>query len=284
MILLFFLTKSVQLNTYVNSGKKIYPEDYLKKKMETAVSSSHQCKNSQEAVNALEKGLEPFLDNIDGFIVFCDNDFYDEISLRLGCSAIVSNLSDYSAHLDGSVKTKQYLEDKIFPALRIFFWMKQSFNNGFGEMLRLPVRNFNDSDFKKTCMKIKKILSAKDTSVEMEELSKIFSMLKNKIRKPKKRPHSSQKFFVDEKFFFFEFGKEVHAQHEVDDKKGHDFFCDVSARFRFGIKIDKRKHFNVCKGDKVNSSIEGIFENCHGLDTTIKKKTHINMFSNDFIS
>lgn len=109
-------------------------------------------------------------------------------------------------------------------------------------------------------------------------------MLKTKTRKPKRRPHTSKKFYVDEKRYFFEYGKENHAQHETDIKKGHDFFCDISAKFRFGVKIEERKHFNVCKDDKENSSIESIFEDCHGGDVTIKKITHINMFSNDYIS
>jgi len=104
------------------------------------------------------------------------------------------------------------------------------------------------------------------------------------IRKPKKRPHTSKKFYVDEKKFFFEYGKEDHARHEIDPTKGHDIICDISARFRFGVKIDETKHFNVCKHDRENSSIDGLFENCHGSDITIRRTTHINMFSNDYIS
>ncbi|WP_413514418.1 hypothetical protein [Serratia proteamaculans] len=284
MILFIFLTKSEQFNNYINSGKKIHPEDYLTKKKESATSKSILCKNSGEAINSVENEISGLINDIDGFIVFCDNGFHDEISNKLGFSILLSKLGDYSNYLDGSVKTKQYLEDKITLALKVFFWMRQSFNNGFGEMLRLPIRNFNDSDFKKTCNKISMILSNNDITDKMEELSTTFSMLKTKIRKPKKRPHTSQKFYVDEKNFFFEYGKELHAKHETDLKKGHDLACDISANFRFGIKIEERKHFNVCKGDKGNSSIEGIFENCHGTDTTIKKSTHINMFSNDYIA
>lgn len=284
MILFIFLTKSEQLNDYINSGKKIYPGDYLTKKNEIAISKSILCKNNSEAINSAKKEISTSINEISGFIVFCDNGFHDEISTKLGCSLLLSKLGDYNDYLDGSVKTKQYLEDKITLALKVFFWMKQSFNNGFGEMLRLPIRNFNDSDFKKTCIKISTILSNNDISDKMEELSAIFSMLKTKTRKPKKRPHTSKKFYVDEKNYFFEYGKELHAKHETDLAKGHDLACDILANFRFGIKIEERRHFNVCKGDKGNSSIEGIFENCHGADTTIKKTTHINMFSNDYIA
>lgn len=284
MILLVFITKSEQLNNYINSGKKIFPESYVKKRMESAVSRSYLCKDSSDAINSVEKEMGQFLKNIDGFIIFCDDDFHDDISLKLGYSLLLSKLGNYSNHLDGSVKTKQYLEDKITLALKVFFWMKESFSNGFGEILRLPIRNFNDLDFKNTCTKISMILSKNDIPDEMEELSKIFSILKRKTRKPKKRPHTSQKFYVDEKRYFFEYGKELHAQHETDIKKGHDFSCDISAKFRFGIKIEERRHFNVCKDDKENSSIDGIFENCHGADTTVKKRTHINMFSNDYIA
>ena len=123
-----------------------------------------------------------------------------------------------------------------------------------------------------------------DIYKEMDEVSKALSMLKGKIRKPKKRPHTSKKFYVDERNFFFEYGKEDHARHETDPKKGHNVNCDISARFRFGIKIDETKHFNVCKDDKEKSSIEGIFDGCHEHPITIKKTTHINMFSNDYIA
>ncbi|MHA0989016.1 hypothetical protein [Enterobacter ludwigii] len=284
MILLTFVTKSDLLNKYINSGKKIYPVDFLKKRAEDAFCTSHLWKKSGDALQTLEKEVINHVDNIDGLIIFCDNSLYEEISGKVGYSAFVSKLGDYSQHLDGSVKTKQYLEDKITTALKVFFWMRESFKNGFGELIRLPVRNFNDSDFKKTCGKISLLLSNNSLPNALEEMNQLLSMLKNKIRKPKKRPHTSTKFYVDEKRYYFEYGKELHAQHETDSKKGHDHFCDLSAKFRFSIKLEERKHFNVCKDDKENSSIQGTFENCHGVDIVISKRTHINMFSNDYIA
>ncbi len=284
MILLLFLTKSEQLNDYINSGKKIWPEDYVKKRMETAICRSFLCKNNAEGLDFIEGEMRNKINELTGVIVFCDNSIHKEVMPKLGCSVLISELGDYSNHLDGSVNTKQYLEDQITVVLKVYFWIRASFESGFGEILRLPIRNFNDSDFKKICRKISKVPLSGNVAEQMEELSKAFSMLKRKVRKPKRRPHTSQKFYVDEKDYFFEYGKETHAQHEIDKVKGHDFVCDISARFRFGIKIDERKHFNVCKGDKVNSSIEGIFEDCHGADITIKKRTHINMFSNDYMA
>lgn len=284
MILLIFITKSDKLNNYINSGKIIHPEGYVKKRTETAISVSNLCRSNKDVMNAVTKEITPYIKNVDGFIIFCDNSYYDEVKESLGHSILLSKLGDYSEHLDGSVKTKQFLEDNITQALRVFFWMRETFNNGLGELLRLPVRNFNDDDFKKTCVRVSSILSKDDIYKEMDDVAKTLSMLKVKTRKPKTRPHTSKKFYVDEKKFFFEYGKEDHSRHETDPVKGHNIRCDMSARFRFGVKIDEIKHFNVCHRDKENSSIEGIFEGCHGNDTTIKKTTHVNMFSNDYIS
>lgn len=284
MILLIFITKSDKLNNYVNSGKIIHPEGYVKKRMETATSASSLCRSEKEVMNALDKQINPFISNINGFIVFCDNSYHDEIKSKLGNSALVSKLGDYSDYLDESVKTKQYLEDNITLALKVFFWMREAFNNGLGELLRLPIRNFNDADFRKICIRVSSILSNDNINKEMDEVYQTLSMLKTKTRKPKKRPHTSKKFYVDEKNFFFEYGKEDHSRHETDFDKGHNTNCNISARFRFGVKIDETKHFNVCKNDKENSCIEGIFESCHGHDVTIKRTTHINMFSNDYIA
>ncbi|WP_313162442.1 hypothetical protein [Kosakonia cowanii] len=284
MILLTFITKSEQLDNYINSGKIIYPEGFLTKRQERASCSSYLWKKTGDALLSVEKNITKNLHEVDGIIIFCDNSLYEEISGKIGYTVLVSKLGDYNQFLDGSVKTKQYLEDRITVALKVYFWMRESFNNGFGELLRLPIRNFNDNDFKKTCIKISQLLSSDTVFENLEDINKLLSMLKNKIRKPKKRPHTSTKFYVDEKKYYFEYGKEKHAQHETDPQKGHDHFCDFSARFRFSIKIEERKHFNVCKDDRENSSIQGTFENCHGEDTLISKRTHINMFSNDYIA
>ena len=286
MIILIFITKSEKLSNYINSGKIIHPDGYLKKRSETAKSVSILCRDDNEIESESINKISALIKDADGFIIFCDNGYYERININLGYSHLLSKLGNYNEHLDESVKTKQFLEDNILIALKVFFWMKESFNNGFGEILRLPVRNFNDNDFKKTCRRVSSILELSNNDIykEMDEVSKALSMLKGKIRKPKKRPHTSKKFYVDERNFFFEYGKEDHARHETDPKKGHNVNCDISERFRFGIKIDETKHFNVCKDDKEKSSIEGIFDGCHEHPITIKKTTHINMFSNDYIA
>lgn len=284
MINIILITKSEKINEYVNSGKKIHPEGYISKKNESANTISLLCRNTDNPTAKAEAACANYTTDTNGIILLCDNSYYNEITKKMGSSLLISKLGDYNQYLDGSVKTKQYLEDKIFASLKVFFWLKQSFENGFGELLRLPIRNFNDDDFKKVCRRVSIILENEKISEEMDEVAKAFSMLKGKLRKPKKRPATSKNFYMDEKNFLFEFGKENHAKHETSSNKGHVNNCDISARFRFGVKIDESKHFNVCRGDTINSAIYGVFVCCHDHEVTIKKTSHINMFSNDYIA
>lgn len=79
------------------------------------------CKEDNEIDNEMTNKVHSLIKDTDGFIIFCDNGFYDKINDNLGYSHLLSKLGNYNEHLNESVKTKQFLEDNITIALKVFF-------------------------------------------------------------------------------------------------------------------------------------------------------------------
>ena len=80
----------------------------------------------------------------------------------------------------------------------------------------------------------------------------------------------------------FSLGKENHARHGT--KSPHNLLCDISAKYRFGCRIDEFTHFNVCYEKSSENRLTVNLENCHGEWKVYKNRTHLNIFSNDYIT
>ncbi len=282
MINAIILTKNNDLKSYVTSGKKVYPEDLIKKHNESITLNAINLIDGHDPRTTISNNVGTIDLNSNGVLIFVDDEEYSRFRDDFGMFFIISSLGNFSKHLQNKSELKQHLEDIITRSLKHFFWVKDNFGSGFNDILRLPIRNFNDDDLKEIFELIKNTPNNQDCTVD--QLQQLLSETKKRIRKPKKRPHSSRKFYVDKKDFFFEAGHERHSRHETDTKKGHDIICDISAKYRFGCRVEEQKHYNVCKGDNATSSISGVFCGCHN-DRVIKTKTtHLNMFCNDYIA
>lgn len=194
------------------------------------------------------------------------------------------NTSFLLCHLDSvnSIKEKQfhnYISSAANKAVKKLNLIKSIVDDGgIGEMARLPIKNFDVVKFKEF---VREASMRYNSTVSDNDFQKLASDLKM-MRKPKKRSDSKNKYYIDDKNRHFSLGDEDHSLH---DTKDHETLCDISAKYRFGCKIDSRKHFNVSAGDKDSSKLSTEFYHCHGDDVIkIRNKSHVNMFSNDFIS
>lgn len=103
-------------------------------------------------------------------------------------------------------------------------------------------------------------------------------------RQPKRRTqYASVKYFRDNDDLYFQLGDESHGKSETGEE--HSSLCIFAAYFRFGIRLNRDKHFNVSKdGDNSPIPINTVFYSCHSQHYTVQSGTkHLNIFPNDYI-
>lgn len=146
-------------------------------------------------------------------------------------------------------------------------------------ILSLPLRNFSSSDLLQISRTIHRTPLPPDVALSMEIGLKV---LRSQVRRRKSSSYST-KYVVDAKSRFFVFGKEAHSRPESGKPHGHH--CVLNSMFRFGIRIDNTRHFNVSEGEGDKTHVSGQFYDCHGNSVDLAQdpaRTHLNMFSNDF--
>ncbi|EJU7195639.1 hypothetical protein N5H80_000346 [Salmonella enterica] len=283
MITLLILTKSRDLFNFIDSGKKIVPDSYLISKNEELSIKHLKIDSSSKATSdpfeLAKNSFGDFYNKINWLIVLADSSIAQKLKKTYNHTILISELGEYSSLLGVPHKLREFLEDKILASLKKLFWLMSLTNEGFTDILKLPKLNFQSRELNYVYDEL-----AEGNSDNYQKTKKYLVALKRKIKIPKTRPHSSKQFYVDERDFFFEAGKENHSAHETSYEKGHSIFCDLSVKFRFGIRLDAKKHFNVTIGDEYETSAYGDFFGCHGQIQRLKKTSHANMFTNDYIS
>lgn len=141
-------------------------------------------------------------------------------------------------------------------------------------LMSLPIRNFSSKDIRTVASLCKKWYKTEDFS---NKLQNNVALLRKKRRPKPRTGKKAPKYIIDDNGKLFEHGYERHAQIETGDP--HLFSCYSSGNFRFGKRIDARKHYNVSLPDK---RISGDFLSCHDEELSFNNKTHINIFSNDY--
>lgn len=104
----------------------------------------------------------------------------------------------------------------------------------------------------------------------------------NDRRKPKRTVNYQDKYYVDDEQKFFSFGKESHSS--VETGHPHLPLCILEGNFRFGTRIENKKHYNVSRDLGDNGKISGDFISCHDTPRSVKDWSHLNMFSNDYFN
>ncbi|WP_171229878.1 hypothetical protein [Ruegeria sp. HKCCA4008] len=146
------------------------------------------------------------------------------------------------------------------------------------ELMSLPIRNFHGDELRQLSEIIGNACVYGDLSGEIDKQLK---SLRRRVR-PRKKSAYKTKYVVDDKYLFFSYGKERHARPETGHP--HPKSCELNAYFRFGARIDDKRHYNVSATEKDRTSIEGVFRGCHDDEHPISTRTHLNMFANDYFT
>ena len=249
-------------------------DNLLKKRGEGAVVSRLLTKKNIKNRNVLpylydEQG--DFYSKYNGVLIFCDDKLYDYLCSHVGLYFMIFNVGDIAE--EGTVNNIQKIESLIAKSLKIFFFLKEVIDKN-RVMMRLPYKNFSNPKIKAFFDSLR--------AIEKKDMGNIFSEIRKlkHICYKKDTSLSLKKIFVDSNNNNFIFGDERHARQATSEKDGHSMICDISSKYRFGHRIDDVLHFNV---QKRKGNISGSFFNCHNEKEDINKKTHINMFTSDFM-
>lgn len=276
-IYLLVVTSDSSLRQYVGTQKhRTFPEDSLRR----GFFSSFKVRAIVNAVDArdfnnsseLEALVADRANDIDCLLIMIDKDRAC-LAEDIRSAAMVCEIDTARA-----IKSYQnYLHERLGKLVKALNCLAPLFNDGTDSvLLSLPLRNFKCS-----------ALSDLDCHIMNDpcspELSNLIDVKLQRVRRrvrPRKKSNYKTKYAVDGQKRFFVFGKEHHSLPETGAP--HRTYCKINANFRFGCRIDHDRHYNVSEGESDKTHVSGQFFDCHGQEHTVKGKTHINMFSNDY--
>jgi hypothetical protein len=161
--------------------------------------------------------------------------------------------------------------------LRTFGIVFAKFRRGDdGKLLALPLRNFRASELTEVARLCREV---RLSSTFSEDVERELAGLRERVR-PRRKSNYKTTYIVDELERFFAYGQEMHARFATGEP--HRPSCEVAALFRFGVRLDERRHYNVSETEGDRTKIEGDFPDCHGQVHVVRDKTHLNMFANDY--
>lgn len=172
---------------------------------------------------------------------------------------------------------KNFFGSYFSQLFRNFFVVKTLMGDTEKEQaMMLPLRNFDAPALREMARLSREDSRCVNFVLHMEaQLAEIV-----KRRLPRKNSHYKTKYFVDERGMHFGYGNEKHAR--FDTGKPHVAACEFNGLFRFGKRIDSSRHYNASFGDGDETNIVGDFPDCHGAIGSVSKRSHLNIFANDF--
>jgi len=276
MVKLIIISSRREFCDFISSmAESLQLMDSLKKLGGGKFITYHMTSNDIESlIDYIHSSIE--YENDDNVAILADDSAFYNLS-KLNTSFLLCHIDEIN-----SIKEKQfhnYISKAANKAIKKLNLIKAIVDDGgIGEMARLPTKNFDFEGFREF---VREASIRYNSNLSDNDFQKLASDLKM-MRKPKKRSDSKEKYYIDDRGRHFSLGDEDHSLH---DTKDHELICDIKAKYRFGCKINSRKHFNVSAGDKDSSRLSTDFHHCHGDEIiSVKNKSHVNMFSNDFIS
>jgi hypothetical protein len=172
---------------------------------------------------------------------------------------------------------QNYFHPQIAQALRGLSQVLSRFSSFDNfKLMALPLRNFRADDLDELARLHREEWS---NSTFGELIDAQLANLRRRVR-PRRRSEFKNVYAVDNNGRFFNYGFEKHARQATGGNHRHS--CELSAKFRFGVKIESEKHYNVSETEGDDTTIEGSFHDCHGELHIEKRKSHLNMFASDF--
>jgi hypothetical protein len=161
--------------------------------------------------------------------------------------------------------------------LRNFAQLFSKFGRGDdAKLLTLPLRNFRAKELSEIARLYREAVLSRSLSDDVE---KQLIGLRARVR-PRKKTSYKTTYAVDDLKRFFAYGPETHAQFATGAP--HYAYCELAGLFRFGVRLDGRRHYNVSETEGDRTTIQGCFSDCHDQIHAVTGKTHLNMFANDY--
>ena len=220
----------------------------------------------------LEAFVEERRGSADGLLLLIDQENAD-LAKFIRSTALVCEVDVARA----SRNYQNFLHDRLSKLAKVINYLARHFNDGSdAPLLSLPLRNFKCS----ALAELRENIAADPCNSQIADcVDKSLQKLRRRVR-PRKKTTYKTKYAVDDSERFYVFGKEQHSL--PDTGPPHRYSCKLNSCFRFGIRIDDTRHFNVSEGEGDTTTISGEFTDCHGDKRDVSGGTHINMFSNDF--
>lgn len=140
----------------------------------------------------------------------------------------------------------------------------------------LPERNFDSEVFRQF------LQLCEEQALDGEFPNRVVPALTavTKLRGPKRRSKYPTRYFQDDRPACFQYGYEMHSMFETGGE--HSAACTIRGLFRLGVPLEQQRHFNVTNIED-GTRISGEFRTCHEDCLAVSGRTHLNMFSNDFV-
>lgn len=190
------------------------------------------------------------------------------------CSSAVF-LKTFNA-IDAKSSMKNYFGHNLTRWLKNLLFVLRAFTDGkLVKCLLLPSQSFTAPEL----IEIFQVCQTKNDDGRFPELLETSLKAIRARSVPKKKKSGKQHFLKDDDNKYFELGKERHGQSETG-MPPHAAECLLTASARFGVTVDRYRHFNV---SLEAGQIGGTFSDCHAAAVKISPRKYINMFPNGFI-
>lgn len=175
------------------------------------------------------------------------------------------------------LKTANQLTSTISKCLRAYRFLATRFADAkYQHIFRLPLRNFDAPEIAR--------MQAACRDMTQRNYGREVDAVLHSIRKrqlPKKASEYDDRYYIDDNGKHFQFGPEHHGLAETNIPP-HSLLCIIANQLRFGQRFDGTFHYNVSR--MRNRSMIRKYPNCHGALAPNKRRSHINMFTNDFFN
>lgn len=279
-IFIGLVTEDENLRKYFGLGKDaIVPKDALKRGFfegrDPRVIQSAYVPEGAPSTADLEKFVLSRAKDVDACLIMIDHELKYLIS-NISNSVFVVAFQRASI----GVNFQNFFHQTTARSLKAFGQMLARFHKGEdGVLLMLPLRNFHASEL----AEIAKLCQESNMEANFGDLvERQLVALRGRLR-PRRRSGYKTIYAVDDSKRFFVYGKERHAKFPTGGE--HSAYCEIAGHVRFGKRIDAERHFNVSETEGDETSISGIFRDCHGTEREVKphpRVSHLNMFSNDY--
>lgn len=174
---------------------------------------------------------------------------------------------------------KNYFSGKLTKIIKTFASFIEIISDGSNEqVMLLPFRNFKAEQL----ASLKTVCAFQNNDPDFINTVNSLVVDLKKRKRPHRRSNYPDLHYFDDDEKMFSYGLEKHAVLATGDP--HSSRCVLMGNYRFGRKIPVDRHFNLSKECGKGTQISGSFFGCHGEDVIMTSRTHINIFSNDYIA